>query len=269
MAEVIALWVNKGGTWKTTFTDIVPAILQVEKGKKVLVIDADPQANLTTDNGIDYSNVPTLYEVIKKAAAPQEVIINTRLFDILPAPDKIALENADLFGNGPAKEYTLKRLLSPLKGEYDYIFVDVGTGFGMLTMNALTFVDQVIFPVQPSRNSITGMEQSIENIAQIQPELNPSLRIRGMVLGKIPQQKVIGIEKQVKRAIEFAEAFNIPVFKTSMRHSFKIEDTEDEKTREDMNPYEAMPNEAFIDDLRELSDEILRGGPKNDTKSTT
>ena len=257
-AKSIAIWVNKGGTFKTTFTDVVPAILQKEKGLPCLVIDADPQANLTTDNGIDNTSVLTLYEVIKGKASPEEVIIKGELFDILPAPDKIALEEDGLFGNKPGREYIFRQLFQSLKDRYKYIFFDVGTGFGMLTMNVLTFADEVIFPIQPSKNSIKGMEQSMENIASIRAILNPDLQVRGILLGKVPNRRVIGIEQQINRAVEFAQAFQLPIFETYIRHSFKIEETEDKETKEDINLYKAMPNEEFMNDFRDFVNEFLR-----------
>ena len=100
----------------------------------------------------------------------------------------------------------------------------------------------------------------MENIASIRKILNPNLQVAGVFLGKVPNRRVIGIEQQLQRAVEFAQAFGLPIYKTFVRHSFKIEETEDEETREDINLYKAMPREEFMNDYRDFVNEFLGGG---------
>lgn len=259
-ATVLVLWLNKGGTFKTLFVSIVGAILHMRHNKRVLAVDADAQANLTINHGVNTDRIPTLYEVIKGRCSAEEAIVRLDCFDLLPAPTSTALDEDDLIPNKPGREYKLKRFLEPLRSAYDYILIDVGTGFSTLTMNALTFGDELIFPIAADKGSISGMEQSIVNIDSVQEFTNPNLTIRGILLGKMPWMKVNGVEKRVKDIKDFADAYEIPLFESRIRYSFTIDDTRNDDKQVEENPLIAMPKSDIIKDFIHFVDtEMLKG----------
>lgn len=260
-AICITDYLNKGGSWKTLFTNASGAILHLEHSKRVLVIDADQQANATTDNGVDVetAELKTLEDLIRGNATLDEVIMRLDCFDLLPAPAHASLGSADLFSRYPAgKEFVFAELFEPLKERYDFIFIDVGTGFNLLTINALVFSDRVVFPVIPNKNAVNGMLQAIEGIQVVQKRLNKGLMVSGIAIGKVPQTYIIGIEKQLKRIMEFSQAFHIPIYQSTIRHSFVIENAETEQG-EGINPVLAMPKAEVIHDIRSLVEEIFKG----------
>lgn len=259
-SRVLILWLNKGGTFKTLFVSIVGAILHMRRGFRVLVVDADAQANLTANHSIETDSIPTIYEVIKGKIAAKDAIVQLDCFDILPAPTNTALDDDDLIPNKPGREHRLKMALDSLRADYDFILVDVGTGFSTLTMNALTFGDELIFPIAPDKGSITAIEQSLANIDTVQAFTNPNLKVSGILLGKMPWMKVNGVEMRVQEISELVAAYEIPLFQTRIRYSFTIDDTKNKDKRTEENPLIALPNSDVVKDFVAFVDNDLMKG---------
>ena len=173
-AKVIAIANQKGGTAKTT-SAVNLGVGLANRGKRVLLVDADPQGDLTTALGwADADN----YEVTLKTQ--MERIIRDEPLDchegILHHDEGVDLVNA------MSREYTLKEYLSGLKKEYDYILIDCMPSLGMLTINALAAADSVIIPVQAHYLPLKGMTQLMKTIGKVQRQINPSLKVDGVVL---------------------------------------------------------------------------------------
>lgn len=187
-AKVIAIANQKGGTAKTT-TTVNLGIGLANQGKRVLLVDTDPQGDLTTALG--WTNADTLPVTL---TMQMERIIRDEPFDchegILHHDENVDLvpTNIELSGmemtlvNAMSREFTLKNYLSGLKKEYDYILIDCMPSLGMLTINALAAADSVIIPVQAHYLPLKGMAQLMKTIGKVQRQINPSLKVDGVLL---------------------------------------------------------------------------------------
>ena len=184
MGKAIAIFNQKGGVGKTT-TNINLAACLALKGKKVLIIDIDPQGNTTSGIGISKRNLKnTIYNIlIDKNYDPRKAIINTNVknLDLIPASVDLAgaeVELVELEG----RESTLKKGLDKVKGNYDYIFIDCPPSLGLLTINSLTAVDSVLIPIQCEFYALEGVSQLVSTIELVKKSVNPKLEIQGVIL---------------------------------------------------------------------------------------
>lgn len=183
MGKIIAFANQKGGVGKTT-TCINVAAYIAAMGKKVLIVDMDPQGNASSGVGIEKSNeTKTLYNVISKEVLIDEVIQETVLdgLDIVPATVDLAGAEIDLV-QLPAREHVVKNALNRVKDKYDFIFMDCPPSLGLITVNALTAADSVIIPIQCHFYALEGLTQLMNTIKLIIHHLNPELQIEGVVL---------------------------------------------------------------------------------------
>lgn len=187
--KVIAIVNQKGGVAKTTTTLNLGSEL-AKAGKKVLLVDFDPQASLSVALGIRNEEIQTIADLmqleIQDEPLPekQDVIIQIHDMDLIPA--NIVLSTAEIFlVNATCREQILKTVLAEYKKEYDYILIDCGPSLGMLTINALTAADSVIIPVDGEFLSAKGLELLLQSVAMIKRKLNPALKIEGILLTKI------------------------------------------------------------------------------------
>lgn len=182
MAKIIAIANQKGGVGKTTTSINLSACL-AEKGKKVLVIDTDPQGNTTSGFGIDKNNLDdTIYELILGECSINDCLIKNVIENISVVPSNVNLAAAEIELIGiDKKEYILKREVEYIKNEYDFIVIDCPPSLNMLTINAMTTADSVLVPIQCEYYALEGLSQLIHTINLVKERLNPDLEMEGVV----------------------------------------------------------------------------------------
>lgn len=219
MGKIIAIANQKGGVGKTTTSINLAASLGVLE-KKVLLIDADPQANATSGLGIDVEQVEIgTYQLLEHSCSAEECIIPTSApnVDIIPSHiDLVAIE-IELVDK-EARESMLKKAITHLKPSYDYIIIDCAPSLGLLTLNALTAADAVIIPIQCEYFALEGLGKLLNTIKSVQKIHNPELDIEGLLLTMYDSR--LRLSNQVVEEVQ--KHFNDMVFATIIQRNVKL-----------------------------------------------
>ena len=182
MGKTIAIANQKGGVGKTTTSINLSACL-AEKGKRVLLIDADPQGNTTSGFGIDKNNLEnTIYELMLGECSISDCVMKNQVGNVSVVPSNVTLAAAEIELIGiDKKEYILKKEVDYIKEEYDFIIIDCPPSLNMLTINSMTTADSVLVPIQCEYYALEGLSQLIHTINLVKERLNPELCMEGVV----------------------------------------------------------------------------------------
>ena len=180
MAKIVAIANQKGGVGKTTTAINFTAAL-AHRGKKVLLVDSDPQGNATTGMGIDKTKTKSVYDVLFRDLPMQNAVVATRYGNVVCSHAELAGANVELV-DLERREYQLKDRLAGVRDRYDYILIDCPPSLELLTLNALTAADTVLVPVQSEFYALEGLTDLVNTIRLVNQRLNPALELEGLVI---------------------------------------------------------------------------------------
>jgi len=249
MSDVLAISNHKGGVGKTTSAINIGAGLN-RLGKSILLIDLDPQANLTQGLGLKEQK-PNIYGALRGLYPLQPVEVRAGL-DIVPSHLDLAGAEVEL-SSEPGREQILAELLRPYRlskgGGYDYIIIDSPPSLGLLTLNALTASDKVLIPIQAEYFAMQGLTKLMDIIKKIQGRLNEGLRVGGIIITQYDNRLIL--KRNVVKALE--KHFEGKVFSTRIRNNIALA----EAPTQGQDIYSYSPNSNGAEDYLALSQEIL------------
>jgi len=251
--KIIAFTNQKGGVGKTTTTASLGAAL-AKRGKKVFLIDMDPQGNLTVSFGVKAHELQnTIYEVLKEQAAISEAVVDVERpggsLKLLPANLTLSAAETELSAK-PGREFLLKEALAVYSEEFDYVLIDCPPSLGLLTINALVAAGGYIIPLASEFLALYGTSQLLEVVDVVRKRINSDLVLTGVVITQYDSRKLHSREivEQIK------EFFGDRVFDTVIRSNVSL--TEAPSFGQDIFTYK--PNSPGAEDYRALAEELLK-----------
>ena len=259
---VTAVVNQKGGTGKTTTCENLGIGLAME-GKKVLLVDTDPQASLTISLGYPMPDriSPTLSDLMKKIVSDQPIesgegiLHHPEGIDLVPANIELAGMEVSLV-NVMSRESVLKQYLDSVKKEYDFILLDCMPSLGMLTINALASADNVIIPVQAQYLPAKGLEQLLQTVNKVKRQINPKLRIEGILLTMVDSRT--NYAKDISALIRENYGGKLKVYQTDIPRSVRAE----EISAEGKSIFRHDPKGKVAEAYRVLTKEVLQNAEK-------
>ena len=244
--EVVSITNHKGGVGKTTTAINIGAGLNMA-GKNILLVDLDPQANLSQSLGIMEPPEANIYRAIR-GEIPMEPVGILPGLDLIPSTLDLSGAEIELSGE-IGREYILRELLDPLRGKYDYILIDCPPSLGLLTVNALTASQEVIIPIQAHYLALHGLGKLTEVVEKIRRKLNPELKIGGILLTQYDSRKILNRDVETTIRGQFPEE----VFNTKIRDNIALA----EAPTQGMDVFRYSPKSYGAQDYGALCGEIL------------
>ncbi len=253
MGRVIAVANQKGGVGKTTTVINLSACL-AEKGKRVLVVDIDPQGNTSSGFGIDKNNLKnTVYELLIGECNLEDCIIKDVYEGLAVAPANVNLAGAEIELIGlENQQYILKENLEKIRNDYDFIIIDCPPSLNTLTVNAMTSADTVLVPIQCEYYALEGLSQLIHTIELVKARMNPSLEIEGVVFTMYDARTNLSL--QVVENVKDTLRQNI--YKTIIPRNVRLAESPSHGVP--ITKYD--PKSAGADGYRSLADEVIESG---------
>ena len=266
--EVIAIANQKGGVGKTTTTFNLGVAL-AKQGKKVLLIDADPQGNLTTYMGWRDDEIPiTLNSIMKNSIYDEPINIKESILshkeniDLIPSDIELSTIEMALV-NAMSREYTMRNCIKDIKDKYDYILIDCQPSLGMITINALACADSVVIPVTPQFLAAKGMSQLLMTVSKIRKQINPNLKIGGILLTIV--DKRTNLSKETQQQLQENYGSIVRLYDTQIPQAVKVA----ESTSHGESIFSYDKSGKVADAYSSFAKEVLNDGKERTKNATT